>query len=79
MAEGDAAGFFGRLLVIAGILLVVVGLLMMIAPRLPYVGRLPGDIVWTRGGFTLYLPLTTCLLLSLALTLALGLIDHLRR
>ena len=79
MSGADAGAFIGRVLLIAGILLAGVGLLLMSAPRLPLVGRLPGDIVWTRGNLRVYVPLTTCLLLSLVLTLVLRLIDHLRR
>ena len=79
MSGADAGAFLGRLLLLAGILLAGVGLLLMLAPRLPYLGRLPGDIVWARGNFRVYVPLTTCLLLSLLLTLVLRLIDHLRR
>jgi hypothetical protein len=40
-----------------------------LAPRLPWLGHLPGDITIRRGGFTLYVPLTTCLLLGLLVTL----------
>jgi hypothetical protein len=79
MTGSDAGAFFGRLLLFAGILLAAVGLLLMLGPRLPYVGRLPGDVVWTRGNLRVYVPITTCLLLSLVLTLALWLIDRLRR
>ena len=58
----------GRVLIVAGVVLVVLGVVLSFAGRLPWLGRLPGDIVIRRGGFTLYLPLGTCLLLSLALT-----------
>ena len=59
----------GRALIVAGIALVVLGVALSLAGRLPWLGRLPGDIVIRRSGFTLYLPLGTCLLVSLALTL----------
>jgi hypothetical protein len=59
----------GRALIVAGILLIVVGAALSLAGRLPWLGRLPGDVVVRRGGFTFYFPLGTCLLLSLALTL----------
>ena len=61
-----------RLLLIAlGILLVAAGLLWPVVSR--YAGRLPGDFVVRRPGFTLVVPLATCLLLSLLLTLLLAL------
>jgi len=46
-----------------------IGALMLWAPRLGWLGRLPGDITIQRGGFSLYLPITTCLVISAALTL----------
>ncbi|HET7292996.1 MAG TPA: DUF2905 domain-containing protein [Vicinamibacteria bacterium] len=64
----------GRVLVAAGIVLVVLGLVLVLAERVPGLGRLPGDFVLRRGGFTLYVPVTTCLLLSALLTLALALL-----
>ena len=64
---------FGRVLMIAGALLFVVGLLLSLAPRVPWLGRLPGDIVYRRGSFTFYFPLATSILLSLLLTLLLSL------
>jgi hypothetical protein len=52
-----------RLLIIAGVLLFILGLLWPWIAKLG-LGRLPGDIVIHRDGFSLYLPLTTSLLLS---------------
>jgi hypothetical protein len=63
----------GRYLIIFGVVLVGVGVLLLFADRIPFLGRLPGDIVIRRGGFTLYAPLVTGLLLSLVLTLVLNL------
>ena len=63
----------GRALMIAGALLFVAGLLVSYAPRPSWLGRLPGDVVYRRGNFTLYVPLATSILLSLLLTLLLSL------
>jgi DUF2905 family protein len=63
----------GRLLVIAGIFVVVVGLVFMLGARIPFLGRLPGDISLTRGNTHFYFPLATSLILSLVLTLLLNL------
>jgi hypothetical protein len=63
----------GRYLIIFGVVLVGVGVLLLFADRIPFLGRLPGDIVIRRGGFTLYAPIVTGLLLSLVLTLVLNL------
>lgn len=58
----------GRVVVITALVLLAVGVLMVVAGRLG-LGRLPGDIVYRRGNFTLYFPLVTSLLLSALLTL----------
>jgi len=61
-----------RTLIVIGATLVVVGLLWPWLGRLP-LGRLPGDLMFDRGGFRLYLPLTTMLLLSAVLSFLLWL------
>lgn len=59
----------GKLLVIAGLLLAVVGALLWSGVGKGWIGRLPGDIHYSKGGFSLHFPIMTCLLFSLALTL----------
>jgi hypothetical protein len=56
----------GQLLVIVGLLIALVG--AAIWAGLP-LGRLPGDIVIRRNGSTIYIPLATCVLISVVLTL----------
>jgi hypothetical protein len=46
---------------------------VLLAGKVPFLGRLPGDIVYHKGGTTFYFPLVTCLLLSLVLSLLLNL------
>jgi len=58
----------GRLLIVAGLVLAGLGLVLSLGGRIPGLGRLPGDIVIERGGFRVYLPLGTSVLLSLLLT-----------
>jgi hypothetical protein len=58
----------GRLLIVLGIGLVVAGLLLSFGGRIPWLGRLPGDVVVERPGFRFYFPLATSVLLSLLLT-----------
>ncbi len=62
-----------RLLIIAGVLLAVVGVALLLAPKIPWLGKLPGDFTWQRGNFTFYFPLGTCLLISIILTLLISL------
>jgi hypothetical protein len=64
-----------KVLILAGVVLVGVGLLVLAAQRFG-LGRLPGDIVIERDGFTLYLPLATSLIVSLVLTLVLWLLGR---
>jgi hypothetical protein len=59
----------GRALIAVGVLLVVVGIVMVLAGRLP---RLPGDLVIQRPNLTVYIPLGTMILASLALTILLN-------
>ena len=70
--------FLPRALVTTGLLLVVLGVALYALPSLPMLGRLPGDIRIERPGFRFYLPITTCLLLSAALTGAFWLVSKLR-
>jgi membrane protein implicated in regulation of membrane protease activity len=62
-------GDLGRFLMIAGGALFAVGLLLTLAGRLPWLGRLPGDIVIERGPVTFYFPIATSIIVSVALTL----------
>ena len=61
----------GKLLVVVGVLIVVAGLVLMLVGRVPFLGRLPGDIHVQRGNWTFYFPLATSLLLSVILSLVL--------
>ena len=63
----------GKWLVVMGLILTAVGAFLWLGPKLPWLGRLPGDITVDRPSFKFYFPLTTCILLSLLLTLLLWL------
>ncbi|OLB04252.1 MAG: hypothetical protein AUH14_11265 [Candidatus Rokubacteria bacterium 13_2_20CM_69_15_1] len=65
-----------RMLVVFGLLIAFVGLALMLVGRVPWLGRLPGDIHIQRGGWTFYFPLATSLLLSLVLTLILWILGR---
>lgn len=62
----------GRMLLIVGGLLVLVGLVLLLANKLPFIGRLPGDIHIQRENWSCTFPLATSLLLSLLLTILLN-------
>jgi hypothetical protein len=63
----------GKFLMIAGLLLAAVGALLWLGVGRSWLGRLPGDIHYTKGTFSFHFPLVTCLLASLILTLLLWL------
>ena len=63
----------GRLLVILGGVSVIVGVLLVVGARLPWLGRIPGDIVVRRRPVTFYFPLVTSLVVSIVLTVLLNL------
>jgi Protein of unknown function (DUF2905) len=58
----------GKLLLGFGLLIAGAGLVLVLVGRIPWVGRLPGDIHIQRGNWTFYFPLATSLLLSVLLT-----------
>jgi hypothetical protein len=59
----------GRFLLVAGVSIAVVGVLFLLSDKLP-IGNLPLDINVNKGNFKISFPLTTCILLSLVLTIA---------
>lgn len=71
-------GDIGRFIIITGLILIGLGLLLLFSERIPYIGRLPGDIIIRKKNFTFYFPLMTGLIFSLILTLILYIIGRLR-
>jgi hypothetical protein len=59
----------GKMLILFGILIMAIGFILLLAEKIPWIGRLPGDIIIRKERFTFYFPLVTCLLISLILTL----------
>ena len=59
----------GKILIFAGLALLATGLFLTFGPKIPFLGRLPGDIVVRRENFSFYFPLMTCIVLSVILTL----------
>ena len=63
----------GKLLVFAGLTLVAIGAVLWSGIGKGWLGRLPGEIHYSRGNFSFYFPVVTCVLLSIILTLLLRL------
>ena len=59
----------GRMLLFAAGALALLGVVLLLGDRIPFLGRLPGDIVHQRDGVTFFFPIATMLVLSLLLTL----------
>ena len=64
------------MLILIGIVSIVIGAIFVLFGRVPWIGRLPGDIVIRRESFTFYFPVVTMLLLSLLLTILFNLIGR---
>ncbi len=61
----------GKLLIIVGLIIAAIGVILSFAGKIPWLGRLPGDISIKRDNFTFYFPLATSILISLVLSLIL--------
>lgn len=65
---------FGRIIMIFGAILLGIGALLTLVGKVPFLGRLPGDIYIKREGFTFYFPLATSILISVVLSLLFALL-----
>jgi len=61
-------GDLGKSIIAVGIILVIIGIIITMAGKIPGVGKLPGDIFIKKENFSFYFPLTTCILLSIMLS-----------
>jgi DUF2905 family protein len=76
----EPARELGKFLVVVGVLLVVIGGFFVFGGRLPFrLGRLPGDIVYEGKNGIFYFPIVTCIVLGIALTLILWIVNLFRR
>ena len=64
----------GKSLIIIGLIIAAVGAVLALAGKVPWIGRLPGDIYIKRDNFTFYFPLATSILISVVLSLILWLL-----
>lgn len=62
-----------RFLILLGVVAVVAGVVLLFLPRIPWLGRLPGDIVVQRERITFYFPIVTSIVVSIVLTVLLNL------
>ena len=71
-------GSIGKTLIIIGSVLVVAGLLLVVFDKIPFFGKLPGDIVIRKKNVVIYIPIITSIVLSLILSLILFIISKIR-
>ena len=69
----------GKYLIVFGVLFIITGLLIITIPKIPFVGKLPGDIHIKKENFEVYIPLATSLILSILLSGLFWLIQHFRK
>ena len=68
----------GRLIILFGLILVIVGLFLTYGPKIPCLGKLPGDIHIKKENFRFYFPIVTCIIISIILTLIFYIIGKFR-
>jgi hypothetical protein len=66
----------GKLLIFLGAILIIAGAVMVLAGKVPWLGKLPGDVYIERPNFTFFFPLTTSILISVILSLVLYFISR---
>ncbi|MGB7572416.1 MAG: DUF2905 domain-containing protein [Thermodesulfobacteriota bacterium] len=62
-------GALGKMLILLGVFIILIGLLLLVGEKIPWIGRLPGDIIIRKKNFTFYFPIVTSILISIILTL----------
>lgn len=61
----------GKILILVGISLVIAGIFFTLGGKIPWIGRLQGDIAIQRKNFSFYFPITSCILISAVLSIIL--------
>lgn len=69
----------GKFLILAGVFLILFGLLFIFWERIPFLGKLLGDLMIQRGSFRLFIPVVTCIVISLVLTILINIVLRLFR
>jgi hypothetical protein len=66
---------FGKILIFIGLLLAILGFVFIFGNKIPFIGRLPGDIAVERRNYSLYFPVTTCIIISVVISFILWLFN----
>jgi len=65
----DGIHYLGTFLIVLGVIVIAVGGLLLFSGKIPWIGRLPGDILIQKKNYTFYFPLATSIIISLIITL----------
>ena len=62
-------GPLGKMLILLGVFIIAIGVLLLIGEKIPWIGKLPGDLIIKKEKFSSYFPVTTSIVISIILTL----------
>jgi len=65
----------GKILIFIGLLLAILGFVFIFGNKIPFIGRLPGDIAVERRNYSFYFPVTTCIIISVVISFILWLFN----
>lgn len=68
---------FGKILIMVGVFIVVLGILLFLWGKIPFLTRLPGDLILQKGNLRFIFPIATCLIISTILTIVINIIIRL--
>lgn len=71
-------GEMAKIIIVIGLVLVLIGVAMLFIQKVPFLGKLPGDILIKKENFTFYFPLTTGIIVSIIISLILYIISKFR-
>ena len=66
---------FGKILIFIGLLLAILGFVFIFGNKVPFIGRLPGDIAVERRNYSFYFPVTTCIIIGVVTSFILWLFN----
>ncbi len=69
-------GAFGKILIFFGVIMIVVGGLFLLGGKIPFLGRLPGDIAVQKKNFSFYFPITTSIIISIIISIIMWLLGR---
>ena len=59
----------GKSLIVLGLIMIAVGIVLVVIPKAPWLGKLPGDIAIKKDNYQFYFPITTCIIISVVLSI----------